>query len=199
MIANGVDPTLFDPAAKGQGIHQEFHVENKFVVTYAGAIGMANDIGTILNAADLLRQIGNSFSVGRRWKRADQHAKPSCPRGLNNITFTGALPKGRMPELLAASDVCVATLQNIPMFTTTYPNKIFDYMAAGRPTVLAIDGVIRQVVEDAGGGIFVQPGDPKALADAVGNLEPRLRDVAHEMGLRGSAACRAVFSSTSAS
>ena len=44
---------------------------------------------------------------------------------------------------------------------------VFDYMAAGRPTILAIDGVIRQVIEAAGGGIFVPPGDAAALADTV--------------------------------
>jgi glycosyltransferase involved in cell wall biosynthesis len=72
-----------------------------------------------------------------------------------------------MCDVLAAADVCLATLMNIPMFTTTYPNKVFDYMAAGRPTLLAIDGVIRSVMEDAGGGVFVPPGDPEALAGAV--------------------------------
>jgi glycosyltransferase involved in cell wall biosynthesis len=75
-----------------------------------------------------------------------------------------------MPEILAASNACIATLKNIPMFQTTYPNKIFDYMAAGRPTILAIDGVIRQVVEAAGGGVFVPPGDDAALAEAVLSL-----------------------------
>jgi glycosyltransferase involved in cell wall biosynthesis len=184
LIANGVDPTLFDPAAKGQGMRDEFHLENKFVVTYAGAIGMANDIGTILNAADLLRDKPDiHFLIAGDGKERTKMQAQATERGLNNITFTGALPKGRMPELLAASDVCVATLQNIPMFTTTYPNKIFDYMAAGRPTVLAIDGVIRKVVEDADGGIFVQPGDPQALAAAVGKLHAD-RDAAREMGLR---------------
>ena len=56
------------------------------------------------------------------------------------------------------------------MFRTTYPNKVFDYMAAGRPTVLAIDGVIRQVVELAKGGIFVPPGNDEAMARAVLDL-----------------------------
>ena len=57
---------------------------------------------------------------------------------------------------------------NIPMFRTTYPNKVFDYMAAGKPTVSAIDGVIRDVIERKdNGGIFVSPGDDRALADAV--------------------------------
>jgi glycosyltransferase involved in cell wall biosynthesis len=76
-----------------------------------------------------------------------------------------------MAEILAASDACVATLQDIVMFRTTYPNKVFDYMAAGRPTILAIDGVIREVVEAAHGGIFVPPGDGLALAEAVKKLE----------------------------
>lgn len=89
-----------------------------------------------------------------------------------------------MPDVLAASDVCVATLKNIPMFTTTYPNKVFDYMAAGRPTVLCIDGVIRQVIEAAGGGIFSPPGDPQSLAAAVQKLHGD-RSAARQMGLRG--------------
>lgn len=53
------------------------------------------------------------------------------------------------------------------MCATTYPNKVFDYMAAGRPTVLAITGVIRDCLEAAGGGIAVPPGDAQALAEAV--------------------------------
>ena len=53
------------------------------------------------------------------------------------------------------------------MFRMTYPNKVFDYMAAGRPVVLAIDGVIREVVETAGAGIYTAPGDAKSLAEAV--------------------------------
>jgi glycosyltransferase involved in cell wall biosynthesis len=89
---------------------------------------------------------------------------------LPNVTFIDSRPKLEMLEILAASDACIATLKNIPMFRTTYPNKVFDYMAAGRPTLLAIDGVIRQVVEAANGGIFVPPGDDSALADAVRDL-----------------------------
>jgi glycosyltransferase involved in cell wall biosynthesis len=56
------------------------------------------------------------------------------------------------------------------MFATTYPNKVFDYMAAGRPVLLAIDGVIRQVIEEEGAGVTVAPGDPAALADGVRRL-----------------------------
>jgi glycosyltransferase involved in cell wall biosynthesis len=71
---------------------------------------------------------------------------------------------------------------DIPMFRTTYPNKVFDYMAAGRPTILAIDGVIRQVIEEAGGGLWVPAGDPAALAAAVEWLACD-RETARAMGV----------------
>ena len=88
-------------------------------------------------------------------------------KDLNNVMFVGTLPKSEMPAALAASDVCVAILQDIPMFRTTYPNKVFDYMAAGKPSVLAIDGVIREVIEAAEGGLYVPPGDSEGIANAI--------------------------------
>jgi len=83
------------------------------------------------------------------------------------VIFAGVHPKKEMPRVLASSDVCLAILQNIKMFRTTYPNKVFDYMAAGRATVLVIDGVIRDVIETSHGGVFVQPGDDAALAKTI--------------------------------
>jgi glycosyltransferase involved in cell wall biosynthesis len=90
---------------------------------------------------------------------------------LGNVVFLGAQPKTKMPALLAAADVCVAMLRDVPAFRTTYPNKVFDYMAAGRPTVLAIDGVIREVIERSDGGVFVRPGDDGDLAPAILKLQ----------------------------
>lgn len=53
------------------------------------------------------------------------------------------------------------------MFRTTYPNKVFDYMAAGRATVLVIDGVSRNLIESSNGGVFVQPGNDELLAKTI--------------------------------
>jgi glycosyltransferase involved in cell wall biosynthesis len=171
LISNGVDPNMFDPNASGERCRQEWDLAGKFVVTYAGALGMANDIPTILNAADRLRDQSqiHFLLVGDGKERAKLETTARQLK-LPNVTFTGSRPKSEMLGILAASDACVATLQDIPMFRTTYPNKIFDYMAAGRPTILAIDGVIRQVIEAAKGGVFVQPGDAAALAEAVSTL-----------------------------
>jgi glycosyltransferase involved in cell wall biosynthesis len=72
-----------------------------------------------------------------------------------------------MPEALAAADACLAILKPISLYSSVYPNKVFDYMAAGRPVLLAIDGVMRKVIEEAEAGRFVAPGDALALAQAI--------------------------------
>ncbi len=103
---------------------------------------------------------------------------------LDNVNFAPAVPKSGMSSALAAADACIAILKPLDEYKTTYPNKVFDYMAAGRPVVLAIDGVIRHVVEQAQCGIFVQPGNAPQMADAIRWLaqDPvRSRD----MGLNG--------------
>ncbi len=168
VIPNGVDPDMFEPGSQGASIRKQWDLNGQFVVTYTGALGQANDIMTILKAA---ARVQDDPSI-RFLLVGDGKEKPNLERyargeGLPNVIFAGTYPKNQMKEVLAASDVCTATLQNIPMFRTTYPNKVFDYMAAGRPTILAIDGVIREVIEAAEGGIFVPPGDDVALAHAV--------------------------------
>lgn len=168
LIPNGVDASMFDPQAQGSEIRHRYNLDGKFVVTYAGALGLANDIPTILRAAAHLRDEENICFLlvgdGKERKTLERMAQQLA---LSNVIFTGVQPKSTMPAFLAASDACVATLKDIPMFRTTYPNKVFDYMAAGRPTILAIDGVIRAVIEDAQGGVFVPPGDATALATAI--------------------------------
>jgi glycosyltransferase involved in cell wall biosynthesis len=75
-------------------------------------------------------------------------------------------------------------LKPIKLYSTVYPNKVFDYMAAGRPVLLAIDGVIREVVEKAGAGVFVQPGDAAALAAAIRKMAANAAE-AKRMGTAG--------------
>lgn len=185
LISNGVDPAMFNPESHGERIRQKWGLGGKFVVSYAGAIGMANDLATVIRAADRLRDSRDIvfFLAGDGKERANVEAD-AMRRGLKNVIFTGTLSKPDIAEVMAASDACVAILKDIPMFRTTFPNKVFDYMAAGRPTLLAIDGVIRKVIEASGSGIFVPPGDETTLADATLKLAAN-RSEAQAMGLRG--------------
>jgi glycosyltransferase involved in cell wall biosynthesis len=182
LIPNGADPDAFDPGDTGERLRHSLGMDSRFVVTYAGALGPANDILTLLRAAAHLREAtGVHFLLIGDGKSRTSLEATAGDLALTNVTFTGPLPKAKIPEALAASDACVAILRDIPMFRTTYPNKVFDYMAAGRPTILAIDGVIRRVIEAAGGGICVPPGDDGALAEAVLALS-RDRPRAQAMG-----------------
>jgi glycosyltransferase involved in cell wall biosynthesis len=187
VVPNGVDPTQFDPHADGFELRRELGIpREQFVATYCGALGMANDIPTILRAAARLKVTAPDIRiliVGDGKERPSLEASARRD-GLGNVMIVGAVPKKRVPEVLASSNACIASLMNIKMFRTTYPNKVFDYMAAGRPVVLAIDGVIREVVEAAQGGVYVAPGDDEALAQAVAGLASN-RAAAAEMGRRG--------------
>jgi len=168
LVANGVDVSMFDPASNGSTVRTEWGLDGRFVALYAGALGLANDIPTLLRAAALLSSEDDIriVLVGDGKERLGLE-RQAAAMGLSNVLFPGPVPKDRMPDVLAAADACIAILQDIPMFRTTYPNKVFDYMAAAKPTVLAIGGVIQAVIEGAGGGIVVPPGDPARLADAI--------------------------------
>jgi glycosyltransferase involved in cell wall biosynthesis len=168
FIPYGTDVDMFNPNVDGSLIRKELGLDDKFAVVYAGALGAANDIYTVLRAADHLRNEPNiQFVLFGDGKERVLLEREAHRLNLKNVTFAGVHAKKEMPFVLASANVCLAILQNIGMFRTTYPNKVFDYMAAGRATVLVIDGVIREVIESSDGGLFVQPGDDEKLASTI--------------------------------
>jgi glycosyltransferase involved in cell wall biosynthesis len=185
LVANGADTAMFDPHDAGIGFRKAHGLEGKFVAMYAGAHGMSNDLGVVLQAALRLAD-RHEIAIVLLGDGKDKPAlvAQAAEMGLQNVYFLPPVPKSGMGEALAAADACIAILKPVPLYATVYPNKVFDYMAAGRPVILAIDGVIREVVEEAGAGIFVPPGDPLALAQAISRLAYR-REEGREMGLRG--------------
>jgi glycosyltransferase involved in cell wall biosynthesis len=183
LIPNGADPSMFDPVASGESFRRDNHLEDKFVALYAGAHGMSNDLTVVLEAASKLTESKNIHIVFL----GDGKEKPALmaqAKGLSNVTFLPSVPKAEMASALAGADACIAILKPLEEYKTTYPNKVFDYMAAGRPVALAIDGVIREVVEAADCGIFAAPGDATQLADAIHKLAAGPKQ-SRAMGLRG--------------
>lgn len=194
LVPNGAEPGMFDPADNGEAFRSSHHLESKFVVLYAGAHGMSNDLGVVLEAAGLLadRPEVQVVFLGDGKEKAGLQAR-AAENGLTNVTFVPPVPKNEMAVTLAGADACIAILKPLEEYKTTYPNKVFDYMAAGRPVALAIDGVIREVVEAAACGIFAQPGDPAALASAIRTLasDP---ERSRKMGMKGRRYVEAHFS-----
>ena len=187
LVPNGADPDMFDPGIDGSRFRQEHGLNGRFIALYAGAHGLSNDLSVVLEAA---RELGDRPDLqivllgdGKDKARLEAQAEAW---GLKNLRFLPPVPKNRMREALAAAGACIAILKPVAAYRTVYPNKVFDYLAAGRPVVLAMEGVIREVVEAAGAGISVPPGDPAALAAALRTLagDP---EKARAMGLRGRA------------
>lgn len=184
LVPNGADPAMFDPTAKGEAFRVAHSLEGKFVALYAGAHGMSNDLGVLLDAAEMVQGKGVQLVLVGDGKEKPALMQQAAVRRLGNVSFVSSVPKRGMAGTLAAADACIAILKPLDAYKTTYPNKVFDYMAAGRPVVLAIDGVIRELVETANCGSFVQPGDPSQMASALLKLAADPQS-AHLMGTNG--------------
>ncbi len=167
-IAYGTDIDMFNLSIDGSSIRRELNVEDKFVVLYAGALGQANDIDTLLRAAERLKPYDKIhfvlFGDGKERARLESESRRL---NLTNILFAGTRPKKDMPRIVASADACLAILQDIPAFRTTYPNKVFDYMAAGRASIIVIDGITRELIESSQGGVYVHPADDAMLAQKI--------------------------------
>ncbi len=168
LVPNGADPGMFDPDDDGLAFRQAHGLPGDFIAMYAGAHGMSNDLEIVLNAAHQLRErLDISIALLGDGKEKPALLERAARLKLKNVYFISPVPKTEMGKALAAADTCIAILKPIEMYKTVYPNKVFDYMAASRPVILAIDGVIREVVKDAEAGIPVIPGNADDLARAI--------------------------------
>ena len=86
--------------------------------------------------------------------------------GLDTVTLLPGVPYGQVPALLAAADICLVPLRDVPLFSAFIPSKMFECLAAGKPVVGAVAGEAAQILREAGACV-VPPGDSAALADAV--------------------------------
>jgi glycosyltransferase involved in cell wall biosynthesis len=144
-------------------------------------------LDTVLEAAQTLAKSNPEicfafFGDGPEKGRLQASAKE---RDLKNVCFFSPQPAAVMPAILSALDIAVVPLKNLPLFRDVLPAKLFECMAAKLPIVLAVDGEARCLLEQANGGIYVQPEDPATLADAIRKLsdDPSLR---RELGENGS-------------
>lgn len=185
LVPNGAEPEMFQPQSTGAAFRQRHQLEDKFILLYAGAHGISNDLGVVLQCAALLRDRTDiQFLFVGDGKEKNNLQTQASQLALHNVLFLPSVPKDRMSEIFASADAGIAILKPLELYKTTYPNKVFDYMAAGRPVVLAIGGVICDVVESAGAGIAVPPGDANTMAKAIAELVAH-PETSKNMGLAG--------------
>ncbi|MBN2378077.1 MAG: glycosyltransferase family 4 protein [Sedimentisphaerales bacterium] len=173
MIPNGADLDIIFPGPKQNWVREKHHLQDKFIVTYVGAHGRANALAQLIEAADILQYQDPQVQIvlvgdGMEKKQLMEQAKKL---NLQNVTFVDPVPKSQIGDYINASDLCTAVLKKCDTFKTVYPNKVFDYMAAEKTTIIGIDGVARKLVEDAHAGVFVEPENPRQFAQAVIDLK----------------------------
>jgi glycosyltransferase involved in cell wall biosynthesis len=141
---------------------------------YAGTVGMAHGLGTLLDAAEILAAEPAAgpleVTIAGDGAEAGQLRARLAQRGPAGVRMLGAVPSERIPALYAACDVGVVMLRDRPVFHGALPTKMLEGMAAGKPIVLAADGEAARLIETSGGGVVVPPEDPFALAAAFRSL-----------------------------
>ncbi len=187
VVPNGVDLSVFQPGADGSAVRAEYGLGERFVCAYLGTIGMGCGLDVVLRAARRLRELGRDdlvfLLVGDGAVRGELERQARAER-LSSVVFTGRQPKQRMPEFLAATDVCLVHLIRKALFETVLPSKIFEASAAGRPIVLGVEGDAAQLVSAAGAGLCIEPENEGELVEALTQLAGD-RSLAHRLGANG--------------
>lgn len=141
--------------------------ENKFVITYVGAHGVANHLMQLLDTAALLKDTEVVFQLIGSGMQKELLLQEKEKRHLDNVIFRDPVAKSEVFKYILSSDMGASVLKKVDTFKTIYSNKTFDYMSCKKPTLLAIDGVSRELVETARCGIFVEPENPVAIATGI--------------------------------
>lgn len=176
LITNGVDPTLFaarpEAAETRTRLRQTYGWEEAFVAMYLGAHGAYNALGTLLEVATL-RQADPRLCVVLV---GDGDAKPRLQaqaqaEQLTNVVFLPPVAREEAAALLSSADVFLLPNRRGEFYTMNLPNKLFDFLASGRPILVAGHGETGNLVERAGAGRVVPAEDAPAMAAALQALQ----------------------------
>jgi glycosyltransferase involved in cell wall biosynthesis len=195
VISNWVDPKAYYVAAPDLDLAEELGLSNRFNVMFAGNIGEAQGVETVLEAAKLLRDLKDvQFVLVGDGVALPGLKETAIDQGLNNVLFLGRYPQDRMPVLYALADVLLVHLKDDPLFRITIPHKTLTYLASGKPILAAVAGDTNKVVTEAGAGLGCPPGNPEALAEAVRKLYHLDRAELQRMGMNGRQAAKNLYS-----
>ena len=174
LFLNAVDYELFRPNGEGLEIRRKIGIaEHEFVVLYAGTVGLAHGLQTILDTAALCQEAGQSrirfVLAGDGAEKALLQSEVSRRR-LSNVLFLDPVPKRDLPSLLNAADAILVCLRNLKIFEGVVPTKILEGMSCGKPILGAVAGEAAGLVSAADAGICAGPENPQGMCDAILNL-----------------------------
>ena len=176
LVPNSADLDLFDASAQPS---------DGFQVAYFGAMGEANDLTPVVEAARLVPDV-------RFVLMGDGKRRAGLERGApENVRFERGT-KTDVARLAAESSACLTVFKDVPVLATNSPNKLFDTLAAGRPAIVNMDGWMRELVEDNDAGVYVRAGDAGDLAEKLAWLRDNPVD-ARRMGANARALAEREF------
>ncbi len=172
VVQNGVETNLFDPMRADGNLKKDLGLEDKFVVSYIGTMGMAHGLDQILDTAVHLQhsQPEILFLFVGEGSDKDHIISLATSKKLDNVRFVGEQPRVTIPDYICASDVCVVLLKKSDIFKTVIPTKMLEFMACARPVILGVEGQAKQILEEAQAGVFIRPESAGGLAAAVMRL-----------------------------
>ena len=173
IVENGVESSLFSPDAAEAALRERLGLQRKFVAAYIGTMGMAHGLDTLIEAASSLNQSDPDVSFLLVGEGTDKERIQAVvrERGLLNIQFVDQQPRDKIPAFIRASDVCLVLLKKTELFKTVIPTKMLEFMSCAKPVILGVDGQARHVVEQARGGLVIEPENSGALVDAISRLK----------------------------
>ena len=169
LIPNFVDVDVMVPLAKANEFSREHGLDQAFVVTYAGNMGPVQGLDTVLDAASLLSsESGLIFLLVGEGSSYDRLKALSRDRGLKNVLILPHQPYALVPQIYAASELCIVPLAR-NAGSDAVPSKVYRIMACARAVLACADSEsdLAELVRSAHCGIVVPPGRPEALADAI--------------------------------
>lgn len=187
FIPNAADFTISDELLTNFDaclFRKKLGIEDRFVITYVGAHGVANHLEQILDAAIYLKDTNVLFLLIGQGMEKERLKRYSQEKRITNVMFLDPVPKKEVFKYILASDIGTSVLKNVETFKTVYSNKTFDYLACKKPILMAIDGISRQLIEEAKAGVFVEPENPKDFSDKI-KLLLENQDEIKKMGENG--------------
>ncbi len=188
VIPNFVDTAFITPGKKENAFARRHGLADKFVLMYAGNVGLSQGLDHMLAAAERLQETAEILLliVGNGTVKPELE-KEAAERQLRNVLFLPFQPRAALPEMYAAADVALVSLRS-DIGRESVPSKAYTIMASGRPLLAAVreDAETKWLVDTAACGVWVPPEQPQALADAVLALyrQPEQRRQMGENGRR---------------
>jgi colanic acid biosynthesis glycosyl transferase WcaI len=190
VITNGVDSRIFSPQPKNSELIEQLQLSGKFILGYIGTLGMAQELESVIEAADKLKNnsdihflfVGSGAEKKSLMDMADE-------KKLSNVTFLPPQPRADIPKYWSICDVALIHLKDHPIFETVIPSKIFEAMAMGIPILLSSpEGEASSIINNTDCGCWTKAGDTPQFCKAIKNIRinPGLLNNYSESGVKAS-------------